>query len=293
VEGLRTRYFECGTGEPLVLVHGDNPGSRGSAEDWAFNIDGFVRAGYRVFAVDKIGCGYTDNPAADGDYVIGSSVRHVAGFIGALGVGPVHLVGHSRGGYTVTRVALEHPDLLRTLVIVDSSSLMTPPNPENRAREAEALALPDPREQHRYALRVNSFAGDHITDTFLDQILAVQALPKTAEARAAWARVYPTFSADIVARQTETHEWIRDGGITCPTLVLWAWNDPSATMERCGIPCMNLILPSVPRSEMHILNRAGHFCFREQPEAFNGAVVDFIRRQHADRADGVTNSAPA
>jgi pimeloyl-ACP methyl ester carboxylesterase len=283
VDGISTRYFERGsaTGEPMVLVHGDNPGNRGSAVDWEFNADGLAESGFRVFAVDKIGCGYTDNPPRDEDYVIGSSVAHVAAFIRALGLGPVHLVGHSRGGYTVTRMTLEHPELVRTLVIVDSSSLMTPPNPENRLREAEALAFPDPREQHRYALRVNSFAGDHITEAFLDKVLEVQALPKTVEARAAWNRFYPTFGADIVARQAETHQWIRDGGITCPTLVMWAYNDPSATMVRCGIPCMDLILPSVPRSEMHILTRAGHFCFREQPEAFNGAVVDFIRRQHA------------
>ena len=278
VEGIRTRYFERGEGEPLVLVHGDNPGSRGSAEDWEPNMDGLAAAGFRVFALDKIGCGYTDNPRTDEDYVIGSSVDHVFGFIRALGLGPVHLVGHSRGGYTVTRLTLEHPEAVRTLVIIDSSSLMTPPNPDNRAREAEALALPDPREQHRYALRVNSFAGDHITEGWLDEILAVQALPKTAEARAAWARFYPSFGADIVARQAETHARIRAGGITCPTLVVWSYHDPSATMERCGIPCMNLILPSVPWSEMHILTRAGHFCFREQPEAFNAAVTDFIRR---------------
>jgi 2-hydroxy-6-oxonona-2,4-dienedioate hydrolase len=283
VDGFRTRYLERGseTGEPMVLVHGDNPGNRGSAQDWEYNIDGLAAAGFRVFAVDKIGCGYTDNPRRDEDYVIGSSVAHVAGFIRALGVGPVHLVGHSRGGYTVTRMTLEHPELVRTLVIVDSSSLMTPPNPNNRVWEEEALRLPDPREQHRYALKVNSFAGDHITEPFLDAILAVQALPKTAEAREAWSRFYDRFQADIVARQAETHEWIRNGGITCPTLVVWAWNDPSATMDRCGIPCMKLILPSVPRSEMHILNRAGHFCFREQPAAFNGAVVDFIRRYTA------------
>ncbi len=278
VDGIRTRYFERGSGEPLVLVHGDNPGSRGGAEDWEPNMAGLAAAGFRVFALDKIGCGYTDNPPRDEDYVIGSSVDHVVGFIRALGLGPVHLAGHSRGGYTVTRLTLEHPEAVRTLVIIDSSSLMTPPNPDNRAREQEALALPDPREQHRYALRVNSFAGDHITDGFLDQILAVQALPKTAEARAAWARLYPSFAADIVARQAETHAWIRAGKITCPTLVVWSYHDPSATMERCGIPCMNLILPSVPQSEMHILTRAGHFCFREQPEAFNAAVTGFIRR---------------
>ena len=59
-----------------------------------------------------------------------------------------------------------------------------------------------------------------------------------------------------------------------------------ATMERCGIPCMNLILPNVPESEMVILNRAGHMIYREQPEAFEHAVLDFIARHRAGRSAG-------
>jgi pimeloyl-ACP methyl ester carboxylesterase len=162
---------------------------------------------------------------------------------------------------------------------VDSSSLMTPPNPGNREWEKEAMRLPDPRDQFRYLITVNSYSADHITDHYLDIILEIQALPKTLEARAKWyGGLVEAFGLDLVARQRETHEWIRSGGLACPTLVIWGYNDPSATMERCGIPCMDLILPSVPRSEMHILNHAGHSSFREQPEAFNAAVLDFIRR---------------
>ena len=277
VDGIRTRYFERGSGEPLVLVHGGNPGGHWNAEDWEPNLDGLAGS-FRVFALDKIGCGFTDNAKTDADYVIGASVDHVFGFIRALGLGPVHLAGHSRGGYTVTRLALEHPDVVRTLIIVDSSSLMTPPNPGNRVWEEEAMELPDLRAQVRYLITVNSHAADHITERQLDGILQMQALPKTAEARAAWERVYERFSADLVARQHETHEWIRAGRLQCPTLVVWGYNDPSATMVRCGIPCMDLILPSVQQSEMHILNRAGHCSFREQPEAFNAVVTDFIGR---------------
>lgn len=279
VDGIRTRYLERGTGEPLVLVHGGNPGSYWSAEDWIPNLDGLAAAGFRAIAVDKIGCGYTDNPRTDDDYVIGSSVDHVHGFIKALGLGPVHIAGHSRGGYTATRLTLEHPEDVRTLIIVDSSSLMTPPNPGNRQWEKEAKEqFTDPRERYRYLMTVNSYSDGHVTEEHLDGILRYQALPKAAEALAAWGRVFERFSADLVARQAETHDWIRRGGITCPTLVVWAYEDPSATMVRCGIPCMNLILPNVERSEMHIVNHAGHCSFREQPEAFNAAVTDFIRR---------------
>ena len=84
------------------------------------------------------------------------------------------------------------------------------------------------------------------------------------------------FKADIVARQKETQEWILAGGLQTPTLVIWGFNDPSATMERCGIPCMQLIMSSVPDSQMCVINQAGHPVFREQPEAFYSAVSNFI-----------------
>ena len=93
----------------------------------------------------------------------------------------------------------------------------------------------------------------------------------------------PAFKADLVERQQETHAWIREGRLRHPTLVVWAYEDPSATMERCGIPCLNLILPNVVESEMVILNRAGHMVYRERPEAFNHAVVDFIARHRRGR----------
>ena len=64
-----------------------------------------------MLAIDKIGCGFTDNPPTDADYVIGSVVQHGIDFLAALGIERAHLVGHSRGGYAVARIALERPDL--------------------------------------------------------------------------------------------------------------------------------------------------------------------------------------
>ncbi|MDE0345911.1 MAG: hypothetical protein OXI66_09040, partial [Boseongicola sp.] len=69
VDGIRTRYFTAGEGAPLVLFHGGQFGSQNLAEsacDWELNVQGLSRW-YRVFAVDKLGQGYTDNPKDD-DY---------------------------------------------------------------------------------------------------------------------------------------------------------------------------------------------------------------------------------
>jgi 2-hydroxy-6-oxonona-2,4-dienedioate hydrolase len=277
VDGIRTRYLEAGTGDPMVLVHGGNFGMYCLAEDWAPVIDRLA-TGFRVLAVDKLGCGFTDNPASEGDYLIGSMVDHVYEFLSVLGIDRAHLVGHSRGGYAVTRLAIEHPELVKSLTIVDSSSLVTAPNPLYLQWDEEAAQLSDPRERVRYLVTVNSYSPDHVDDHFVDMMARVIQLPKTQAAAKVQAEHRARFNEDLVERQKETHEWISSGRISWPTLVMWGFNDPSATMERCGVPCMNLILSNVAASEMHILNRAGHYCYREQPQAFAETVMAFIER---------------
>ncbi len=283
--GIRTRYFEAGEGEPMLLIHGGTYGSFYNAEDWEVNFDTFAQQ-YHVIAYDRVGLGFSDNPRTDDEYVIGSSVEHAYALIKALGLGPAHIVGHSRGGYTATRLVLEHPEVVDTLIIVDSSSLMTPANPQYEAWDREGQKYSDLIQRHRYLVTANSFSGDHITDHYLDVAVEIDQLPKTAAGKARMQANAPRFKADLVERQAETHAWIREGRLTCPTLVMWAYDDPSATMDRCGIPCMNLILPNVRESEMVILNRAGHMVYRERPEAFNHALLDFIARHRQGRSRG-------
>ena len=280
VTGIRTRYFEAGVGEPLLLIHGGSYGSFYNAEDWELNFDTFAER-FHVVAYDRIGLGFTDNPRTDEEYVIGSSVDHAFGLIKALGLGRAHIMGHSRGGYTATRLVLEHPEVVDTLIIVDSSSLMTPANPQYGIWEHEALKYDDLHERHRYLVAANSYGDGGVTDHYIDVAVEIDGLAKTNVAKERMAVNITRFRSDLVERQQETHEWIRAGRLTCPTLIMWAYNDPSATMERCGIPCMNLIMPNVPESEMVILNRAGHMIYREQTEAFDHAVLDFIARHRA------------
>jgi 2-hydroxy-6-oxo-6-(2'-carboxyphenyl)-hexa-2,4-dienoate hydrolase len=284
--GIRTRCFEAGRGEPLVLIHGGTYGSYFNAEDWELNFDALAEH-FRVIAFDRIGLGFSDNPRRDEEYRMGASVQHAYDVIRALDLGRAHIVGHSRGGYTAARMVLEHPEIVDTLVIVDSSTLMTPANPLYDQWDREAANYDDRREKNRYLLAANSYAEGNPTDHYLDVLAEIDALPKTAVARARMAVETLRFRADLVERQQETQAWIRAGRLTCPTLVVWAYEDPSATMDRNGIPCMDLIMPNVPDAEMVIFNRAGHLVFRERAEAFNQVVIDFIQRHRAGRGDGL------
>jgi non-heme chloroperoxidase len=66
--------------------------------------------------------------AGDGsDYSYELHAADLAAFIGALGAGPVHLVGHSWGGSVAMLMALDHPELVRSLTVLESN-----PKPLNR-----------------------------------------------------------------------------------------------------------------------------------------------------------------
>src|SRR5258708_9449928 len=98
VNGIRTRYFEKGTGPIVVLFHGGHFGSHDAAdcaEDWSLNFDGLAQW-FHVYPVDKIGQGYTDNPKRDEDYPMSTVAQPADGFFKSLGLLHVHPLGHSR-----------------------------------------------------------------------------------------------------------------------------------------------------------------------------------------------------
>ena len=125
VNGIRTRYFEKGKGETILLLHGSffgEPFSSDCSANWSRNFEGLSQFAH-VIAVDRLGQGYTDNPKRIEDYTMKAVSRHVVDFIKTLGLGPVHLAGHSRGGYVACRTTLDYPDVVKTCIIIDSGTL--------------------------------------------------------------------------------------------------------------------------------------------------------------------------
>ena len=182
------------------------------------------------------------------------------------------------GGYAVCRLALEHPEVVKTLVIVDSATLTMPSNPIYDEWDRLAALITDIREKQSYLLAANSFGNEHVTDDLVDVMVEVVTLPKTQELVAKMKTgLTLQFRADLAVKQKETREWIIAGGLKAPTLIIWGFNDPSAKFDPVGLAALRLILPSTPWSQMHILNQSGHYCFREQPEDFVAAVTSFIK----------------
>jgi pimeloyl-ACP methyl ester carboxylesterase len=118
VHGYRMHCLVGGSGRPLVLVHG--LGSR--AADWANLIPRLIDGGHRVYALDLLGFGLSERPR-DADYSIANQASIVEGFLDSEHLPQVDLAGWSMGGWIAMRVALQDPERIRRLVLLDSAGL--------------------------------------------------------------------------------------------------------------------------------------------------------------------------
>ena len=283
VNGIRTRYFDKGTGAAVVFFHGGNfgaPGGSSTARIWEPNFIP-LSTQFNTISVDRLGQGYTDNPKTDADYTMHASVQHAAGFLRGLGKGPYHLVGHSRGGYVACRIALEYPELAKTCVIVSSGTL-APGVPFEHMIHAYPPQPQLSRTGIRWSCERYSYNPRVVTNEWVEDTYAAAITEKNAVAM----RKFNTdglrktlFLPTLSRQRAETWRWIIERGMHCPTLVVWGFNDPSAQLEDAK-RLVEMLMLKQRATEMRILNRAGHFVFREQPEAFNCMLLHFVH-QHA------------
>ena len=127
VPGGRIHWIEKGEGPPLVLIHG----LAGNLNNFGYIMDRLA-ADYRVIAVDRPGCGWSER---DGDALshIPEQARMIAAMLDKEGIEPAVLVGHSLGGAVSLTMALNHPERVRALALI--SALIQAPS-----RPAEAFA---------------------------------------------------------------------------------------------------------------------------------------------------------
>lgn len=281
VDGVRTRYYEDGSGDPLLLVHGGNIASFYSLEAWSLNLPGLAER-FHVYAVDKLGQGYTDNPSRDEDYSYDAQYRHFSGFVQTLGMTNVSLVGHSRGALPVSQLALEHPELVSKLVIVDSNTAAA--NHPSFAGgkfyidiRNRTPAGPPTLESVRMEADGQSHSTAHVTDAFVAGMLAIAQQPKLQEAARKLDELnMSTWTPSIERGRRDLLRAIDDRGFSVPTLLVWGVNDPSAPLPL-GYQIFERIALKTAQAELHVFNGAGHYSFREHPAAFDRVLAGFLQ----------------
>ena len=120
--GHRMHYVDEGQGDPVLMVHG-NP-------SWSFyyrDLIGELKASHRVIAPDHIGCGRSDKPNdSDYAYTLSTRVADLGTLIDALDLRAITLVVHDWGGMIGLAWAVQHPDRIARLVVMNTAAFPLP-----------------------------------------------------------------------------------------------------------------------------------------------------------------------
>jgi len=277
VKGVRTRYYDEGSGDPLVLVHGSGFSGTASANTWSLNIAGFAKQ-FHVYAPDKLASGMTGNPQSDDDLNIRGEVQHMYDFVRALGLDRIHLVGQSRGGGLVFLFTAAHPEMVRTLVIVDSATASPPAGDDrpNRRRRLFAGCAPLP-EGFKCQQSALYYDPSPVDDDFVNAAAFMMKQPKAQETERRNTQAVREKNRIITSEmiQSAYHRILSEKILQMPILLYWAQNDPSV-LPMQAYSFFNILAETDPNARMLFTNRAGHFHYREHPEEFVHNVTSFV-----------------
>jgi len=250
--GVRIWYVDTGgSGVPVVFMHA----ATGSSRVWEHQVPAFAAAGYRFIAYDRRGWGRSViDPAGPQP---GSAADDLLALMDHLRIDRFHLVGTAAGAFASLDFALSFPQKLRSLVVANSIGGVQDEDflaLGRRLRPPQFDALPPEVREVGPSYRAANPEG---TRRWRD--LEQMSRPAGSSAPAQTMRNRLSFSL------LET--------IKVPTLLIAGGADLYAPP-----PVMRLFADRIKDSEFVIVPDAGHSAYWEQPEVFNRAVLDFIRK---------------
>ena len=257
----------CAEGAAVLFLHG--LGS--STADWELQRAAFG-ARHRLIALDLRGHGRS-RPARVYTSMDGLA-RDVGGALTAIGESSVHVVGLSLGGCVGLALAAAEPERVRSLTLVNAFARLSPsglrgvvrmikrvtttcvaPMPVVAAQVARSL-FPHPEQAEHYRRAVASLSRNS-RRTYLASMTAIARFDARAHLSA----------------------------IRCPTLVLVGEHD--RTVPRRAAEALHR---GIHGADLVVVPNSGHATPFDQPDAFNDAVVDFIRRVETGNSEAASRS---
>lgn len=266
VDSYRVRLQEKGDGFPLLLMHGLGA----SLEWWQFNVDSLSRK-YRVIALDFLGFGYSSREI--NEYSLSYASKFLFSFLDTLEIDKASLLGNSMGGLISLSAALEYPERIEKLVLVDNAGF---------GRELSfilrlgslfpvgelALAL-------RNKLTVNTLLSQLFYDpqklppNLVDCVLRIFNLPRSSQTLLRILR----YGVDVKGLKRDVWKPLQEkiGFLSCPTLIIWGRQDRITPVDQ-AYRGQKLI----KNAALHIFEKCGHMPQVEWAEEFNDLVLDFL-----------------
>jgi pimeloyl-ACP methyl ester carboxylesterase len=253
--GIELHYEATGEGQPVLFIHG--LGS--SCRDWEMQMPVFSKQ-YRVVSFDLRGHGQSQKPP--GPYSMSLFAKDTAELTRSLGIAPVHVVGISLGGMIAFQLGVDHPELVKSLVIVNAG-------PE--------VVIRTMKDRWNVFLR---FATVRLLGMRkMGEVLGRRLFPREEQADIQklfverWAENDTRAYLDTLRAIVGWSVTDRIQNINLPTLVVAADGDYTPVSAK------QAFVSKMPQVELVVIPDSRHATPVDSPEKFNEAVMSFLSKR--------------
>jgi pimeloyl-ACP methyl ester carboxylesterase len=258
--GIELYYEECGTGDPLLLLMGIT--ARGA--EWQKHADDWSKE-FRCIIPDNRGVGLSGKPPEA--YSTAQMADDHAGLLGTLGIKRARVVGCSMGSAIAQQLALRHPHLVRSMVLMCTWARCDRYVHHVFRHMSDIKSRLRPEEFATY-IQLLIFAKP-----YWDQDAGFAALLQEREGAATDPISQPLHGFEGQAAACVTHDTLNQlQNISCPCLVIGGRSDiftPVWMAEE--------VAAAIPRSDLHLYEGSGHAFHLERIEDFNPRVRSWLR----------------
>lgn len=278
-QGIRLFHQDEGAGQPVVFVHG-------LIEDyrvWNHQITPISRQ-YKAVAYSRRFAVPNKNPGDIHDDTVENNVTDLIGLIKNLNIAPIHLVGRSYGGLIATYFAYKHPELLRSLTLIEPTVFSVFIENPKSAIQRLILLLTHPSVA-RDALKFESNVLKQSVNTLKhgDPQSAVRILVDGDQGRSgAFEQFSERFRNMAVENATsiyvfETNWYVlkkeQISQIKIPTLIIRGENTNKSSRH-----ISDSLHKLLSNSAEAVITRSGHFPQTENPEELNSKLLEFLAK---------------
>lgn len=265
VDGVRISYRDRGSGPPVVLLHG----TPSYSYEWRNVAPIIERRGFRVITYDLLGYGSSERPI-DRDTSVDTQVELFKKLVVHLGVVKPAVIGHDIGGAMAQVLAVESPDSVSAIALLDTVSYDSWPSRtwrriiEGHGDSYVSLSRSEFHGIMRRQLQMTVASPERMQGTVLDEYLAPH---EGALGRASFfehqVRHYDSSCTRRVAQRL--HE------LTLPVLVVWGERD-----EWQPLRYAHQLVSEIPTAGLVTIPDAGHFLTEDAPGHVAEELLTFL-----------------
>lgn len=262
VDGLEVHYKREGNGFPLVLVHGTGAILQ-TWNEWT----NLLKDSFEIIRMDIPAFGLT-GPRQDNDYSIEMYVNFINKFMNAIGIDSFLIAGNSLGGEIVWQYALQHPEKVGKMILLDPAGI------EHDEKKLNTLAFRLAKNEKLTRVVTNLgtkyLVEDAVKDVYFDKSKVTEEKLKyyhTAALREGNRKALIQRIQNITYEPEEILQKIQT-----PTLVLWGDHDVLIDVKLAEKYRNNL-----PNAEVIIYENVGHVPMEEIPQQSAADAMRFLR----------------